>query len=210
MPDDVPAFPPARSVENITDARTMRALAHPIRLALLSLLRTRGSLTATKAGELLGESSASASFHLRQLGKYGLAEEAGGGQGRERPWRATAMFTSVPEVTDNPDLAAASDVFRSMVAEHYFTRLRQWLRSRPGEPVEWQQAATQNDLLLYVTPGELTELTEQILSLVGRYTDRLTSPELRPAGSRLVQHIDLAFPIDKLPPRDPGRPEPRS
>src|ERR1700741_4164679 len=110
----------ARSVKRMTDPRALRALAHPLRLSLLGLLRTEGPLTATQAGELLGESSASCSFHLRQLAKYGLAEEAGGGHGRERPWRATAMLTDVPAVADSPELDAASGLFRSIIAERYY------------------------------------------------------------------------------------------
>ena len=199
-PDDVPSQPPARSVSNLTDPKALRALAHPIRLALLGLLRTQGPLTATKAGDLLGESSASTSFHLRQLSKYGLAEEAGGGHGRERPWRATAMFTNVPEVTDNPDLAVASDLFRSLVNEHYFASAMKWLELRPAEPPEWQQASVQSDVLAYLTADELRTLSEQVQELLDVYVDRLTNPGLRPAGSRLVQHIELAFPIDNHPP----------
>jgi DNA-binding transcriptional ArsR family regulator len=202
--DDTSGQPPARSVKNLTDPKALRALAHPIRLALLGVLRTRGPLTATKAGELLGESSASTSFHLRQLSKYGLVEEAGGGHGRERPWRATAMFTNVPEVTDNPDLAVASDLFRSLVAEHYFASTMKWLELRPDESPEWQQASTQSDVLAYLTPGELIALTDQVQALLDVYIDRLTNPELRPAGSRLVQLIELAFPIDNHPPHLTG------
>jgi uncharacterized membrane protein YfcA len=41
-------------------------------MALVGLLRTEGPLTATRAAELLGESSGTTSFHLRQLAKYGL------------------------------------------------------------------------------------------------------------------------------------------
>jgi DNA-binding transcriptional ArsR family regulator len=199
-PGDEVTQPPARSVSNLTDPRALRALAHPIRLALLGLLRTEGPLTATKAGERLGESSASASFHLRQLSKYGLVEEAGGGHGRERPWRATAMFTNVPEVTDNPDLAVASNLFRSMIAEHYFANFMKWLELRPDEPPEWQQASTQSDVLIYLTPDELGTLAGQVQQLLDPYVDRLTNPALRPEGSRLVQHIELAFPIDNHPP----------
>src|SRR4051794_26471252 len=76
---------PSRFLE---DARVIRALAHPLRLALLQLLIVRGPLTASEAGEALGESPASASFHLRTLAKYGYVEEAGAGPGRRRPWRA--------------------------------------------------------------------------------------------------------------------------
>jgi DNA-binding transcriptional ArsR family regulator len=99
--------PANRSVTRLRDPRALRALAHPTRLSLVGLLRVEGPLTATRAAQLLGESSASMSFHLRQLAKYGLVEEAGGGKGRERPWRATAMFTNLPDVAENPDIAVA-------------------------------------------------------------------------------------------------------
>src|SRR6516162_11056846 len=127
---DIFAYMPeqqARSVKRMTDPRALRALAHPLRLSLLGLLRIEGPLTATRAGELLGESSASCSFHLRQLAKYGLVEEAGGGRGRERPWRATTMFTDVPTITDSPELDAASGLFRSIVAERYYEKMVSWL-----------------------------------------------------------------------------------
>jgi predicted transcriptional regulator len=187
----------ARSVKRLTDPRALRALAHPLRLSLLGMLRTEGPLTATQAGEMLGESSASCSFHLRQLAKYGLAEEAGGGQGRQRPWRATAMFTDVPEVTDSPELAAASGLFRSIVAERYFEQTMRWLEARPDEPAEWQQAAHFTDRILYLTAPELAELGEQVQALLDRYLVRNIRPELRPGDARLISYIDLAFPVVK-------------
>src|ERR1700733_12173886 len=107
---------PSRPAVRVTDPKALRALAHPIRLSLMGLLRTEGPLTATKAAALLGESSASTSFHLRQLAKYGLVEETGGGKGRERPWRATAMFTNLPDVAENPELAVAADLLSSGLA----------------------------------------------------------------------------------------------
>jgi DNA-binding transcriptional ArsR family regulator len=191
----------------MTDPRALRALAHPLRLSLLGALRSEGPLTATQAGEMLGESSASCSFHLRQLAKYGLAEEAGGGRGRERPWRATTMFTGVPEVTDSPELAAASDLFRSVVAERYYEQMMLWLEARPDETAEWQQAARFTDLLLYLTAAELTELGEQMDGLIDRYLDRLTSPQSRPQGARLISFIQVAAPNQGPRARRSGRPD---
>jgi DNA-binding transcriptional ArsR family regulator len=194
----------ARAVTHLTDPRALRALAHPKRLALVGLLRTQGPLTATKAGELLGESSASASFHLRQLAKYGLVEEAGGGRGRERPWRATAMFTAWPEVADTPELAAASSLLRVLLAERYFEQLMRWLEARDSEPEAWQEAAQFGDSLVYVTAAELHELGRQHQALVEGYLDRLTRPELRPAGARPVVYLQLAFPGELSGPGQAG------
>src|ERR1700683_4333725 len=74
---------------NLTNPKAIRALAHPVRWALLEALGQAGTLTATQASEMLGESPANCAFHLRTLAKYGFIEEAGGGRGRERPWRAS-------------------------------------------------------------------------------------------------------------------------
>jgi DNA-binding transcriptional ArsR family regulator len=188
--------PAKRNVKRLTDPRALRALAHPIRLELVGLLRRRGPLTATQAAELLGESSGSTSFHLRQLAKYGLVEAAGGGTGRERPWQATAMFTGWPDVANNPELEAASGLLRGVIAERYFEQLLRWLESHDTEPAEWQEAAQFGDTLLWVTTDELLELGREEQALMDRYLDRQTKPELRPPGARLISYLHLAFPAE--------------
>jgi len=199
MPDkpdkDVTPDPRARSVKRITDPRTMRALAHPIRLTLLTLLRTEGPLTATKAAERIGESSASCSFHLRQLSKYGLVEEASGGHGRERPWQATTMLTDIPEIADNPEFAAAADLFRSILLDRHFENATRWLDAKANEPSEWQEASQFNDRMLYLTAAELLEVAEHIKAMLNAYSDRNVNPALRPTDSRLVSYIYLGFPM---------------
>jgi hypothetical protein len=86
----------------------MRALAHPLRWALLEALQHAGTLTATQAGEILGETPANCAFHLRTLAKYGLVEEAGGGKGRERPWRRAITGLTMELAADDPQTAAAA------------------------------------------------------------------------------------------------------
>jgi predicted ArsR family transcriptional regulator len=193
-----------RTVKELSDPKALRALAHPLRLELLGQLRIRGQLTATQAGELLGESSASCSFHLRQLAKYGLVEEAGGGHGRERPWRATAMFTSWPEATDDAKVDAAADMLRGVIAEHYVADLMRWFEARPEEPEEWQQAAQFGDTALYVTADELTEVARRVRGLVDAYLARQADPTLRPPGARLVSYLHIAHPLIERPPRTPA------
>jgi len=186
---------PKRSIE-LTDPRALRAVAHPLRLALIGLLRREGPLTATQAAARVGESPASCSFHLRQLAKYGLVEEAGGGRGRNRPWRATAQFTTWPQVARDPDLAAASQLFETMVAERYFERLVEWLERRPEEPHEWQEAAAFGDAMLYLTADELAALGRELDALVEPYVGRTADAKLRPSGARLVTFLKLVFPAD--------------
>jgi predicted transcriptional regulator len=196
--------PAARSVTRLTDPRALRAYAHPVRLALVELLRTDGPLTATRAAGLLGESSGTCSFHLRQLAKYGLVEEAGGGTGRQKPWRATTMFTDVPAVADSPELAAAGHLLRSVLAERYFERVMRWLDRRPQEPPEWQQAAQFGDWLVYLTADELAALGRRMSVLLEPYLDRTASPGLRPATARPVTWLQLAVPGEPADPPAAG------
>src|SRR3954471_18053351 len=130
---------PLQGTIELTDPRALRAVAHPVRLELIGLLRREGPLTATAAGALIGESPANCSFHLRQLAKYGLVEEAGGGRGRERPWRATALFTTWTDPPATPEAAAAVEALNTVVAGVYFDRVRRWLATRAEEPAAWQE-----------------------------------------------------------------------
>ena len=197
-----------RRVTRLTDPQALRAMAHPIRLSLIGALRQEGPLTATQAGELIGESSASCSFHLRQLAKWGLVEEAGGGKGRERPWRATSMFTSWPDVPESPEVEVAASLLGSVLAERYFELLRRWLDAKPGESQEWQHAAHFGDTSIYVTPDELVELADKITTLLEPYGQRQGHPEERPPDSRRVAFLHLAFPASFAVPsqgKDTGR-----
>jgi predicted ArsR family transcriptional regulator len=186
-----------RTVTRPTDPRALRAYAHPVRMALVGLLRTEGPLTATRAAELLGESSGTCSFHLRQLAKYGLVEEAGGGTGREKPWRATTTSTAWDATGGGtPETAAATGLLNTVIAEQYFEQLMRWLEASPDEPAEWQQAVQFGDRILYVTAEELKDLSRRVREMVDEYFERQVRPELRPPGSRLVTWLHLAFPND--------------
>jgi DNA-binding transcriptional ArsR family regulator len=209
-----PAEPPPdgpRTVKRVTDPRALRALAHPTRLALVGLLRLEGPLTATQAGAMLGESSGSTSFHLRQLAKYGMVEEAGGGQGREKPWQATANFTQWSDDSEEPGAAEAAGMLSSFIAERYFEDLRRWLQAEPGEPQEWRDAAQFGDTVLYLTAEELAGFRRQIQAMTDPFLDRLGHPERRPPGARPVSYLHLAFPMQRimghpLPPATPAGP----
>jgi hypothetical protein len=129
------------------------------------------------------------------LAKHGLVEDAGGGRGRERPWRATALFTRWGEATGDAEVDAASELLSAVVAEHYFDRVREWLARRPSEPAEWQQAAPFGDTMVFVTAAELASLAAAFTELCEQYLERTTKPELRPDGARPVGVIQIAYPL---------------
>jgi hypothetical protein len=184
----------SRRTVALTDPVALRALAHPTRLALVGLLRRSGPQTATQAAAALGESSGSCSFHLRQLAKYGLVEPAGGGSGREKPWQATAMFTSWRGDAATPDAVEAGVMLSRVIADVYVKGIYGWLDALPSAPRAWQRAAVFGDTMLYLTPAELTALGRSVSALVEPYVDRTFDPALRPRSSRRVSFLQLAFP----------------
>ena len=185
---------PGRTVTRLGDAKALRAYAHPVRMKLILALRTRGPMTATQAGRLLGESSGTCSFHLRQLAKYGLVEETGEGTGREKPWRATSTSTAWDDVQQDPEAAAAAGLLIEVLAESYFTQLMQYLEVRERESEEWQRAAMIGDRFLWLTADELTGIQRDINAVTDQYFERTVKSELRPPGARLVTVMNFGFP----------------
>jgi len=200
---DPGAAPPVRE---ITDARTLRALSHPVRLALIEQLTISGAMTATELGERIGETPTTCSFHLRQLAKYGFVEEAGGGKGRARPWRMTSIGMSFGDSSGNedPEYDIASSTLALMFRERSFERYRRWMESKASYPRRWRNAAQNNEAVFYVTPEELEELnTELTALLMSKYFDRLADRSKRPPGTVPVEILIMSWPL-QLPGSEPS------
>jgi DNA-binding transcriptional ArsR family regulator len=191
----------ARNVEprKLTDPRVIRALAHPVRIALLEALLREGPLTATEAAELLADSPGNMSWHLQTLAKYGYVEEAEGGVGRRRPWRLISMGTTYDDDPDDPELSVAATSLSLLGHERSFDRLRSWFGERGGYPPKWQHAWFSTNNLSYLLPEELEQVGNEINAVLARYRDRLAHPDLRPAGSKPVNVVAYGHPIRPTP-----------
>jgi len=185
-------------VLHLKDPQAMRAYAHRTRMELVGLLRTEGPLTATRAAELTGESVASCSYHLRMLAKYGIVEEVPG-PGRQKPWRATAQFTNVPRTSADPAVQAAATQLRTYFAQFYFEDVARAQQTADVVPERWRDAEEFGDMLLYLTPEELREISAGFSALIDRYVGRNVAPETRPEGAELVQILRIAFRRDRRP-----------
>ncbi|MBW4030468.1 MAG: helix-turn-helix transcriptional regulator [Acidobacteria bacterium] len=190
-----------RSIE-LTDPRALRALAHPARMRLIALLRNIGPLTATQAAEHVGESPSNCSFHLRQLARWELVEQAGGGKGRERPWRATAQFTNWQQSPVRGEGGEARIALDRVLVQGYLDQIGDWFDRRPSEDDEWLAVSGLGDLSLHLTAEELRVLEKRIDTLVEPYVQRSTRPEDRPVGSRQVTFIHALLPDRKDGPAD--------
>lgn len=168
--------------------RALRAYAHPTRMKLVALLRVEGPFTATRAAQLTGESVASCSYHLRTLAKYGLVEHAEGGQGREKPWRATAHYTNWQNAEGE-----AAEALSTAMAQRYFEHMTHAIDTRHQLPGEWRRAEWFGDDVVYLTAAELTEVGERFSEILGSYGERLDDPCLRPDDAAPVTVLRIAF-----------------
>jgi DNA-binding transcriptional ArsR family regulator len=183
----------------ITDPRTIRALAHPVRLALLEALLREGELTATRAAELLDESPGNMSWHLQTLAKYGYVEEAGGGKGRSRPWRVSSDSNRFQTAREDPQSASAGDALESIFADRSYSRLREWWGRRASYSQAWRDSAFTVDSIGYLTAEEMAALGDEIAELLGRYRDRGRNKELRPVDAEPVKLVAFGHPIPPSP-----------
>jgi Helix-turn-helix domain len=181
----------------ITDPTVMRALAHPVRMALVELLGALGTVTATQASELLGESPANCAFHLRTLAKYGFVQEAGGGRGRERPWKAADLRISVSSEQADPQAALAASSLNRLWFEQWVERVRPMFGAPAALP-GWQDATGWTRSAMILTPEESMELSKQIDALIRRYEPRKDDPSLRPPGALPVEWSIFSAPIAEL------------
>jgi predicted transcriptional regulator len=198
----------------LTDPKAIRALAHPVRWALLEALSQAGTLTATQASEMLGESPANCAFHLRTLAKYGFVEEAGGGRGRERPWRQTYDGMSWRTRSDG-DLEAtqAAEALDQVWLDSSLRRARTGLTAMARWPKGLEDSLGASTTRIYVTPAEADELYKEVSEVfdrvVGsghRFRDRRV-PEHRPADAIPVEFVLMSYPVLDLPPLPESGPE---
>ncbi|HUL27388.1 MAG TPA: helix-turn-helix domain-containing protein [Streptosporangiaceae bacterium] len=196
-PSAGPASAEDPGIHKVTDARAMRALAHPVRLALLEALAHAGTLTATQASELLGESPANCAFHLRTLAKYGYVVEAGGGRGRERPWRRAHDVLQITTDQEDPLAATAAEEVALFWVDTVLERARSILSRSNSWPAGWKHNPLMGESqhIMYVTPQEASELGAAISQVYRRYYDRVDHPERRPAGAMPIEMLALAYPL---------------
>jgi predicted ArsR family transcriptional regulator len=169
-----------------------------VRLALLEVLTLEGPLTATAAGELIGESSTTCSFHFRQLAKYGFVEEAGNGPGRQRPWKLAHSGMRFSDVSEDPEMSIAAKSLERMMLDRAFGRQKNFYDTRSSYPKEWQESSGAYESILRLTVDELKEVEQEFTAIFDRFRGRLTDPSQRPADSLPVEVLLFAFPM-RLP-----------
>lgn len=193
MTTSEPAFPRTRRYERISDPERIRALAHPVRIALLDYLGDVAEATATQCGAAIGESPASCSFHLRTLEKYGYIERAER-RGREKPWRVKVADFDMRPDPEVPGSLRAVQAVATLGLETEFQRVIEFFAHADAEPDEWVQASTFTRSSFWATADELAELSRDIQNLTERFAGRHSDPSQRPAGARYARMVAVANP----------------
>ena len=176
------------------DPRSIRALAHPARLAIIDALATGDELTATQCAELTGLSPSATAYHLKLLERYGLAETAPPRPDRrERPWRATGRRIQADLDISTP--AGASAAAAVVTAHMDMTRAMavEFTEAGHAEPAEWREAAVLNNTDLWLTAEESQRVGEELGAVLEPYRRR-SRPGGRPAGSRRVRVMNAVVP----------------
>lgn len=189
---------PRQPQRQISDAQTMRALAHPTRIALLDLMRRDGDVTATRAAEVLGDSPGNMSWHLQTLAKYGFVEEAGNAKGRSRPWRIATVRNRFIASSDNPETAAAGDALALQYIDRAVAMERDWLASHHAYSQEWQDAGFLTNSLVYLTAQELADLSIEVSEIFARHHERVDSRR-RPDDALPVHLTAFGHPLPPTP-----------
>ncbi|MGK5694409.1 ArsR/SmtB family transcription factor [Streptomyces sp. URMC 128] len=179
------------------DARSLRGLAHPLRMQLLDALRFGGPATASQLAAKLGESSGATSYHLRQLAEYGFVEDAPErGKGRERWWQAVHHGLRFDDALLNdadPAVRGAADLYLHEIATTQTRELSTWLGNRDSWPEEWSRSWDMSSATLRLTPELTRELVEKMHALVETYRTRATTEDT--PGTEQVRFHTHAFPI---------------
>ncbi|MEU7819711.1 helix-turn-helix domain-containing protein [Catellatospora sp. NPDC049133] len=206
----------AKTTARITDLRTLRAIAHPVRLRLYEVLATGGPATASKLSAYVPGAPGSLSYHLRQLAEHGYIEEAPelGKDGRERWWRAipggvrwsNADFEGQP--AGREALASAQQVLVARQLE----RLHAWQAAGAEQwGPDWAGAAVATDTVLHLSLDELREFAADLHAVMNKWGE---ASRAATQGARRGDDTDReqvfvfthAFPFDDRPGPSRGSP----
>ena len=190
------SFTPSDNVERrhrISNPTALRALAHPLRLALLDRLMYFGEQTAAQCAEAIGSTASNCSYHLRALARVGLVEAGNSDDRRERPWRATStgLEFGPTDPSSSPAAASAARALDELSLARDEELSRSARRHHDEQPADWRDAEAFNNYGLRLTASELSQLVEKIDRLVRPFI-ALTRAEA-PADAEVASLRLLAF-----------------
>lgn len=178
--------------------RSIRALAHPARLAIVNALAAGEELTATQFAELTGLSPSATAYHLKLLERYGIAEAAPPRPDRrERPWRSTGRPVHFDLDTSTPAGASAAAAVEAAILDTTRAIALEFTEGEHAEPREWRNGLLSN-VDIWLTAEEFQRLSQELGAVLEPYRRRP-----RPAHSRPVRITNVVVPHRRAAARRP-------
>jgi DNA-binding transcriptional ArsR family regulator len=173
----------------VTDPQAMRALAHPVRLAVLSFLQRNGPATATQLSPHVGATPSVTSWHLRHLATFGLVLDADPdevpGDRRQRWWKAAARGFRF-QMGEGPEAESAARALGDLLFDTARRQVDTW-RAETADRLDhgWLRVSGVGNTRVRLTPAELAEIDARIDELLGPYV--LRADHDVPADARNVR-----------------------
>lgn len=171
MPDEPSSTRPADTP--VHDPRVLRGLAHPVRSRIVAEMYATGPIRAADIARDLGIPANQASFHLRQLAKYGLVQEATGAgrDRRDRVWELVApggLSIDLQDVASIPGGPAAVGLWRQQATA--------WAHAVVDAAYTHQQddevTVSITDQTVRLTKIEAEQLRNELQEVLDRWADR--------------------------------------
>ena len=178
------------------DAGALKALAHPLRVELFRALREEPA-TASQLAERFGETSASTSYHLRQLARFGFIEDdPERGNRRDRWWKAAVRGIDLDlrdeGIGDDPATAELARWYVRDAVQQQWDRAHQFIAHTDDWDHDWMGASTFSDFGMDLTPAQLEALRDELIEVARRHTvEPGTNPDPTARRVRVTLH---AFP----------------
>lgn len=159
----------------LDDPKAMRALAHPLRLKLLSELRIAGPQSVGELCRVVDAAPGSVSYHLGVLAENGFVEPAPelARDARETWWRARHAWTTVEPMGPDapPEERLASRALRHGILQAYVAEASAALEREETLPTEWIEAATSGDAVAHLTASQLAACGEELRAVAAKWAE---------------------------------------
>ncbi len=170
--DAAPA-PGTQGPHHLTSVRSVAATAHPLRHRLLDLIDVYGPASAARLAERTGMPLPVVEEHLGVLQDGGLVEPESGAEALVRWRRVSAQYrTLTQELPGDPISKAVVRAMQAVNRDRHDTLLQTWTVLRESFDEAWRASAFTTDSWLWLSPGELGELREQVCALFDTWARR--------------------------------------
>jgi DNA-binding MarR family transcriptional regulator len=175
----------------VSDAKALKGLAHPLRQQMLIRLQRDGPATSADLAAEFSADRGATSYHLRQLARFGfIQEDTTRSTGRRKYWRAVPEDVRFPRRAANAEAEPTAQAIGHQCWERAKRDLAAFLSS-PDSYGGFGAAALHSLGGTTLTAEELARFTEEYIAFLTRWH---REPDQASPGSRHITVLFNAFP----------------